>query len=66
MRLLLAGISAALIAVGYFASQAAYKAGTAPEYSAKVDRPEIVFLSLALFLAAVGFAFLPDTKEISD
>ena len=66
LRLLLAVIEATLIAVGYLASQAAYIAGTAPEYAAKVDRPEVVLLSLVLFLVAVGFAFLPDKKETSD
>lgn len=66
IRVLLAGISALLIAVGYLASQVAYKAGTAKEYAARLDRPEIVLLSLALFLSAVGLAFVPDSKERPD
>jgi len=63
VRLLLGGISAVLLTVGYLASQSAALSGQAKEYAEKVDRPEIVYLSLFFFLAALVFFFIPDREE---
>ncbi len=66
IRLLIAGITAALLAAGYLASQLAFMNGTAPDYAAKVDQPPIVLLSLVLFLAAVALCFIRDKQETPD
>jgi hypothetical protein len=63
VRLLLGGISAILLTVGYLASQSAAMTGQAREYAEKVDRPEIVYLSLFFFLAALACFFVPDKEE---
>lgn len=65
-RVLLAGITALLLAAGYLASQQALIAGTFAEYSAKVDQPPIIMLSLILFLSAVAFCFIKDKEEPQD
>lgn len=66
VRLLLAGITAVLLTAGYLASQQAYFGGTFAEYSAKVDQPPIVLLSLVLFITAIAFCFIRDKKESED
>lgn len=58
--LLIAGLGAVLLAVGYLASQNAALNGQAPDYASKVDQPPIVMLALVLFLAAVAFLFVPE------
>lgn len=63
IRLLLAGITALLLTAGYLASQQAYLAGQWGEYAQRVDRPEIVYLSLLLFVLAVAFLFIRDPEE---
>jgi hypothetical protein len=66
IRLLVAGLGATLIAVGYLASQVAFFNGQAPDYAKKVDGPQIVLLALVLFLTALGFLFAPDREEAGD
>jgi len=63
VRLLLGGISTLLLTVGYLASQQAAFTGQAKEYAEKVDRPEIVYLALVFFLAALVCFVLPDKEE---
>ncbi len=59
LRLLIGIIGCVLLVAGYLASQAAYLSNSAAEYAAKVDRPEIVYLSLFLFMVALAFFFIP-------
>jgi hypothetical protein len=66
IRLLIAGLGAVLLAVGYLASQMAFFNGQAQDYASKVDQPQIVLLALALFVAAVAFLVIPDRGEAED
>lgn len=66
VRLLIAGITTALLTAGYLASQVAYANGTSAEYAAKVDQQPIVLLSLVLFLAAIALHFIPQSQEPED
>jgi len=63
IRLLLAAISAVLLAAGYAASQLAYFQGTPDTYAAKVDQGPVIGLTLLLFLVAVVLGFLPDRED---
>lgn len=63
IRLLVAGLGAILLAVGYLASQFAFFNGQAADYAKKIDGPQIVLLALLLFVVAVGFLFVPDKEE---
>lgn len=63
IRLVLAAISALLLAAGYAASQLAYFNGTADAYAAKVDQGPIIGLSLVLFLVAIVLGFVPQKED---
>ena len=53
-----------MLTVGYLASQSAALTGQAKEYAEKVDRPEIVYLALFFFLAALVCFFIPEKGEL--
>lgn len=73
LRLSLIALSVVLLGAGYFASQAAYLQGLGPvearnfasQYAIRVDQPTIAGLALALLVAAVALAAIPDKEEES-
>lgn len=63
LRRLLGYIVLALLGLGYLASQYQALYGDAAAYSARVDIPQVKYLCLFLFLAALALAFVPDREE---
>lgn len=63
VRVLVGASVAALIAVGYLASQVAFFQGSSAEYAARVDSPPIVMLAMVVLLAVIALFFIPDREE---
>jgi hypothetical protein len=62
LRRLLSYMVLALLTLGYLASQWAALNGSASDYAARVDIPQVKLLSLALLIAALALAFIPDRE----
>ena len=62
IRQLLSYVVLTLLTLGYLASQWAALKGTAHEYAARVDIPQVKLLSLFLLIAALVLAFIPDRE----
>jgi hypothetical protein len=68
MKPLRVGLSAAsilLLSIGYAGSQAAAFAGTAREYAALIDQPQVALIGLLLLVGAVALTFVP-AREVSN
>ena len=63
VRRLLGIVVLALLTLGYLASQAAYLFGDPVAYASRVDIPQVKYLSLVLFLAAIVLALIPEKEE---
>jgi hypothetical protein len=66
VRFAFSAVALLLLAGGYAASQLAYFRGEWSEYAHKVDQPAVVFVALAVFLIALGLAFVPSDEEVRD
>jgi hypothetical protein len=63
VRRLLGIVVLAMLTLGYLASQYAILYGDPVGYAARVDIPQVKYLSLFLFLAALVLAVIPDREE---
>jgi len=59
VRRLVAGVILTLLTAGYLASQYFYFYGDPVDYASRVDRSEVKWLSLLLFVAAVALWIAP-------
>ena len=62
LRLAVSVIGLILLAGGYFASQFAYWGGATESYIRGLDQSALPLLSLALLVAAIILAFIPDKE----
>lgn len=60
LRYCISALAIGGLAVGYAASQYAYFSGRAADYAAVVDQPAVRYVALALLLACIVLAFIPD------
>ena len=63
IRTVLALLTVILLMAGYFASQGLRSVGAAPSYTAALDKSSVPYLALALLVAGVVFAFIPDKGD---
>ena len=65
IRLMLSGVVALLLTVGYLANEAAWLQKDPAVYVFKVDQTPVRILAAVLLIGAIGLALVPDKEEVS-